>query len=364
MVSISTNAQAQAQINNLLQLLQQVNTLQTQNATGQKSSTFAGLGPDAQTDQQSRASFTSLTNYDANITNGQTQLNVMSSAVTQIQQEVQTINNAMQGQIQNGNFDMTSLHSLASNALSFIQNLLNQQNGGNYVFAGADTSTQPLTDTGALNTYAQTNISNWVSGNISTAQLISSYQDPAQMTDTTIGYSASLSSGNAKNVAIKADDNAEIDYTTLANDPAFRNTIAAVTMLVNMTAPPPAGLSQVSSTSGDPPGTVTAPGATPDQQQQNFYKVFNGLISTLSTASSGMEQISSKLGYAQSSLKTIQSNHTLDENTLQNQISGAENVDMTDVAVKLSTLETQLQASYQVTASLSKFSLAFILPVG
>jgi flagellar hook-associated protein 3 FlgL len=359
MVSISTSAQAQSQLNNLLQLLQQVSTLQTQTATGQKAQTFAGLGSDTLPDQQSRASLDALTNFDTNITNGQTTLGVMSSAVTKIQQQAQTVYQAMEGQIQNGNFDMTALHSIASNALSFIENLVNQQNGSSYVFAGADTTNQPLNNTGALDTYAQTNISQWVNGALTTDQLISSYRDPAQMTDNIIGYSATLSSGNARNVAIKADGDAEVDYTTLANDPTFRNIIAGITMVVNITGQ----LSQVSTTGSDPAGTVTAPGAGADQQQQNFYKVFNNLISMISGASTGLDQISSKLGYAQASLKTIHDNHTLDKNTLQSQIADAENVDMNEVAIKLSTLQTQLQASYQVTASLAQYSLAYILPV-
>jgi flagellar hook-associated protein 3 FlgL len=358
MVSISTIGQAQTQIDNLAKLLQQAGNLQTQAASGKKSQTFAGLGTDALSSEQSRASLGSLTNYDTNITNGQTRLNIMGSAITQIQQQADALSAAMASQIQDGNFDMTSLHSLASNALSYIKELLNQQDGGNYVFGGADTSTPPMTDGGALDTYAQTNITQWTAGTITTDQLISSYQDRAQMTDTTMGYSATLSSGNAKNVAIKADDNAEVDYTTLANDPAIRNIVAAATMIMNMTGQ----LNQVATTGSDPPGTVTAPGATASEQQQNFYKVFNGLIGTINTASTAVNQISGKIGYAQASLQTIQGDHTLDENTLQSQIGNAEDVDLNEVAVKLSSLQTQLQASYQITASLSKLSLAYILP--
>lgn len=361
MTSVSTIAQSQTQLENLQKLLLESGILQNQAASGKKSQTFAGLGSDALASLQSRTSLDSLTAYDQNIASGQTRLNIMSSAVTSIKQQTQSMISAMEGEIQNGNFDMTALHSLASNALSFIKNLLNTQDGSQYVFAGADTSTPPLSDTGALDTYSQTNIDSWINGTTTTDQFIQSYQDRTQMTDAIMGYSAPLASGQAKNVFIKADANAEVDYTTLANDPSLRDLLATATMLVNITAPPPAGLNQISGTPGDP---NQPPGATTADQSANFYKVFNDLISTMSKASSGIDQLSSKLGYAQANLKTIQDDHSLDENVLKTNISNAEDVDLNEVATKLSSLETQLQASYQITASLSKLSLAFILPVG
>ena len=69
---------------------------------------------------------------------------------------------------------------------------------------------------------------------------------------------------------------------------------------------------------------MTAPGATTTDQSNNFYKVFNSIISTLNTASNGLDQINSKIGYAQFSLKTIQANHKTDETTLQNSIASDE----------------------------------------
>ncbi|MGY2052193.1 hypothetical protein [Methylobacterium sp. JK268] len=49
---------------------------------------------------------------------------------------------------------------------------------------------------------------------------------------------------------------------------------------------------------------------------------------------------------------------------LQNSLDGTENANTQDVAAKLMTLQTQLQASYQVTATLAKMSLVNYLPAG
>src|SRR5438477_438918 len=99
MTSVSTIGQAQAQIENLKKLLAETGTLQTQVATGKKSQNFAGLGLQALASEQSRATLGSLSVFDTNITAGQTRLNIMNSAVTQIQQQSKIVISAMEGQI-------------------------------------------------------------------------------------------------------------------------------------------------------------------------------------------------------------------------------------------------------------------------
>src|ERR1044072_5522882 len=129
MTLVSTIGQAQTQIENLKKLLQETGTLQTQIATGKKTQTFAGLGTQALASEQSRASLASLGVFDTNITSGLTRINIMTSAVTQAQKQSRIMITAMEGQIQNGNFDMQTLHRIAENALSFIKNLMNEQDG-------------------------------------------------------------------------------------------------------------------------------------------------------------------------------------------------------------------------------------------
>jgi flagellar hook-associated protein 3 FlgL len=354
MVSISTAAQAQLQAQNLQKLLAEAGVLQTQTATGKKTNNFAGLGNDAVVSQRDRANLGSLINYDTNITNGQTRLNIMGSAVSQIQKEARSVSAAMASELQDGNFDMTALKGIASNALAFIKNLLNQTDGNTYVFGGSASATPPLTDNGTLDTAMQIALQQWTTGAITTAQFTASYTSTAQLPDTTIGYSAALSSGQTQPVAIKADDHASIDYTVLANDPAFRDIVAAIATIQSMTGT----LSQVS---GNPGSPTEPPGATAADQRTNFFQVFNDLITKINASATSIDQISSKIGYAQASLKSIQEDHTLDANVLRTTISNIEDVDMNEVAVKLSSLQTQLQASYQITASLQKFNLAFFL---
>lgn len=63
------------------------------------------------------------------------------------------------------------------------------------------------------------------------------------------------------------------------------------------------------------------------------------------------------LGLAASTLKQTQDRHDLVMATANELLGDIQNADPYEVGVKLTTLQTQLQASYQVTAMLSKMSL-------
>ncbi|AMJ60541.1 flagellin [Bosea sp. PAMC 26642] len=68
-------------------------------------------------------------------------------------------------------------------------------------------------------------------------------------------------------------------------------------------------------------------------------------------------EIITELGTAQSSIAQAKERHQSTKNYLNTTLDGVENVTTEEVAVQLLALQTQLQASYQTTASLSQLSL-------
>ena len=74
-----------------------------------------------------------------------------------------------------------------------------------------------------------------------------------------------------------------------------------------------------------------------------------------------LQGVITDLGLKSSTLDTTQTNLQTQISTSQSVLSDTQNADPYDVATKLNTLMTQLQASYQVTASLSKLSLVSYL---
>jgi flagellin-like hook-associated protein FlgL len=84
---------------------------------------------------------------------------------------------------------------------------------------------------------------------------------------------------------------------------------------------------------------------------------------SLSGAVNAMSQDAGVLGNVQSSLTTAQSRLADTQMALRGQLSSAEDVDMAQTLSQLSLVQTQMQASYQLIATLNGLSLAKFLPV-
>ena len=85
---------------------------------------------------------------------------------------------------------------------------------------------------------------------------------------------------------------------------------------------------------------------------------------SLSGAIAAMAQDAGVLGNVQSSLTATQSRLADTQIALTGQVSSAEDVDMAATLSRLSLVQTQMQASYQLIASLNSLSLVKFLPVG
>ena len=68
-------------------------------------------------------------------------------------------------------------------------------------------------------------------------------------------------------------------------------------------------------------------------------------------------EIITELGSAQSTLSNAKARHQSTKDYLTTTLAGVENVTTEEVATQILALQTQLQASYQVTSMLSKLSL-------
>lgn len=357
MTSISTLGQALDNLANLNSLQQQMATLQTQVATGHKGTTYQDLGSGATGaagSMQARASFAKLDTYINNITTANTHISLMTSALSEIKAQAGSVVNALDISPANGaTADIASIGKLAGNVSGVVNDLVNSKDGDNYLFSGSDATNAPLANDTSLQTYVQKQVNDWINGNITTDQLMQSYRDTTQLNDSTVGYSAALSSGSAKNIAVRADDNADLNYTTLGNTGAIRDTVVATTMLKTLCS----SLGQIATTSTMAAGTKTAPGVSATDQTNNFYKVFNDLNTMLNGAMNKLNSSTSNLAQVQVQITQMSKDHATDQSTLTGTMNSIENVDMNEAAVKLTQLQTQLQASYSVTASVNRLSL-------
>ena len=391
MTGISTLGQALDQIERFKEVQFRFATLTTQLATGKKTQQFTGLGNDILTSQRSRADFKSLTAFQNNITHADRRINITLNTIEEFKAQAENFAAALIGfsqesthqegdivyfddpvtpniveNIQIGqssatpDVDFETLQDLAGNLFDFMVNLLNQQDGDRYVLSGAETTTQPLVDGGTLDSSINALLTGWKTAGITTTELISGLRsrdaslDPNAITDSLIGYSAPLSSGAVKDIFVHVDENTDLDYTALANDPAFRDIIVALAYFKNENLPPIADeidpATMIVTTQG-------APGTTLDEMKDNFYEVFNNLKGLVNNAIDRIDGVRFKLETVRARIADIRQSHEEEQNLLVSTIDNIENVDINEVAVEINSLQVQLEASFRVTSRLQQLSL-------
>lgn len=397
MTGVSTLGQALRQIQNIKSQQTSFSTLSTQMASGKKTQSFAGLNTDVLSSLRSRSTFQSLEIYTNNMVKADIRINIMLKSIEEYQAQTENISSTLTSFVQEGahqkgdpiyyddplttdiettivgytsaepDNDIQSVQDHARNLYGFLQDLLNTKEGDRYVLAGSDTFTKPLTDNGTLDAAISTLITSWKAGTISSDELIADLTDrsalngnPDALTDTVIGYSAPLSSGNTGDVYVRASEDSEFKYTALANEDPFRNIIVALAFLKNENLPPVVDTYE----SGVYPGPVDvqgAPGATAAEMQDNFYEVFNQIVKMVNDSIDQIDQVRFRMETVRVQMNETKQAHKSTKELMLNTISDVEDVDTNEVAVRLKVLETQLQASYQVTALSSQLSLVNFL---
>ncbi len=374
MTAISTLGQALDQISRLKTQQVSLDTLSNQLATGKKTQQFSGLGDDILRTQRARESIRQLEQYNDNITNGHRRIELMNNSIQQMVAQVSNVLDGLTVGLQQGdgpNFETTQ--KLASDVKSFMIELINQQDGDRYLFAGSDSSVKPLEDTGGFGTFLGTFlpdpdditvpplqssgfIGEWGSGVITTEEFISSYRG---VNENVVGYSTSLVSGSTGDVRIRVDENSDFEYTVLANTPAIKNLLIGLNVLENLPNPEnaPGALN-------DPTITRPADDIPPfpsEEKQDNFYAVINDVTALINQSVEGLRQEQHKLSLIEAQTNLVREQHTFQINSFQTTISEIEDVDLTETATKIQQVQIGLQASFAVTAQLADLTLVNFL---
>jgi flagellar hook-associated protein 3 FlgL len=104
-----------------------------------------------------------------------------------------------------------------------------------------------------------------------------------------------------------------------------------------------------------------APGATVEEQKDNFFAVITALLSTVEAALEDVDKVRFNLEAKKARLDQVQQQNTFEKNVLTNLIGDIENVDINEVAVSITSLQTSLEASYSVTSRVLQLSLVNFL---
>ncbi|MCA7118799.1 MAG: hypothetical protein LGL72_05190 [Acidibrevibacterium sp.] len=357
--AISSNyALAPSSYGMLGELVQGASTVQTQldalaqqASTGNISQTYSGLGANALTDLNLNTEIAQNNTYVANITSANTTIGITQTVMNQLSKIASGISSQLD------NITGTSISTLAEQAQNDLQqvaNLLNTQNGTNYIFAGQDASNPPVPNPGAiLSSPFFTQIQAAVAGlatNGAATTMATSLSVASSNTLPTAGgtspFSAALSPppanfqatvetgpGQSTSVGLLASANTYATssgpYTTGSYTRDLMNALAMVGSLT--------------------PASASAAG-------------FTGLISDIQTSLTGaisaMANEEGGLGATQDSLTATSTTLGNVTTALKTQVSSVQDVNMAQTLSNLTMVQTQLQASYKLIASVQSLSLA------
>ncbi|MBV5265302.1 flagellin [Pinisolibacter aquiterrae] len=134
----------------------------------------------------------------------------------------------------------------------------------------------------------------------------------------------------------EVEDGLTVNYGVRANEGAFTSQIKQLAVL----------------------STIDVSGGT-DTDQALFASVVERTKGPLeaTTGSDSLQSVAAEIAGAQSTAKSANTRMTVANNTYQAAVDGALGIDETEVAVKMTTLQTQIEASYKASAILYKLTL-------
>ncbi len=232
----------------------------------------------------------------------------------------------------------------AKNALASLQTILNTTQNGKALFAGINSSTSPISDYTSTPTSAaktavdaafatQFGTSQTGAGvsSITSTQMESFLDGPFANLFTQANWSSTWSTASTQNSKVRIDDHLKVDAATNANEDAFRDMARAFTMVLDL--------------------------GTGSLNQAAFEKLVDKATTVASSAASKVGDIAGQLGNTQKLLSDQKTRLEQRNDILMQGLEGLEGVNQAEVATRVNTLTTQLEASYSLTVRINKLSL-------
>ena len=345
-------------VSNSATVHQKLDTLTQQASSGLISDSYAGLGTTASESLNLRPQMVNLQNWQTNIGVATGSMTLMQSTLSTIQ----SIASDFYAQLNNVNnvgvSNVDAIAASARDALKQVASALDAQDGNVYVFSGQDSGNPPVPGPSDILTSGFYTQINAAVANLATAGA------PA-----TAAATLAIASSNA---AGTSPFSAYLSQPAAVLQPEIPviQVGQAQTRQVGMLASTNAS---VASTGGSTTGSymrdvlraLATIGSLSSSQLNipDFQDLVQDTRTSLSDAIGVMAADVGVLGNTQSSLATTQTQLANTSNALTTQVSSAEDADMASTLSQISLVQTQLQASYQLIATLSSLSLAkFITP--
>jgi flagellin-like hook-associated protein FlgL len=333
-------------------------TLTQQTTTGLKTQQLGGLGADLPLALDMKAEIHRQQTYTAAISAAGGRATATQAALKQLQGIASDFANNVAIKLDpNDPQGITSAATRAKAAMVQVANLLNSQQGGQYLFGGTDLANPPIPNPATISTSGfATQIGaalGTLGGGNAAAVLASSVTAAGSNVAGVTPFSAFLSdptSGlNEARRAVPTADGLTLPYGISANRNASatstgtttgawaRDLLGGLAMLANMT-----------------PATASAAPA-------DFTQLVQGVTGWLKGSATTIGDEAGALGQTQAQLDQLQTTQANTVTALTTQLSGVQEVDMAATITRLQGAQTVLQASYSAISQLGKLSLVQFL---
>jgi flagellar hook-associated protein 3 FlgL len=346
----------------------QLDKLTNQASTGLIANDYAGLGNGASVSLNLRPQVASLQTWQNNIDAATGRMSVAQSALTQIQSIASNFYSQLNNLQRTNASAVDTIAASARDALQQVAGLLDTQDGGVYVFAGQDSGNPPVPDPNNIaNTTANPN-GFFATISAAVSQLGQPGYNATQVAQATLA--ASEFTGAAGPPSPFSDYLSQNDPPALPSvqvgqgQTEITGLSASHNGLISQSAPDNTNFTTTGSYMRDVLRALATIGSLSSTQVNvaDFPSLVQNTRTCLSGAVSAMAQDAGALGNVQSLFSATQSRLADTQTAMTSQVSSAEDVDMAATLSQLSLVQTQMQASYQLIATLNGLSLAKFLP--
>lgn len=294
---IATFAASDRMLAASLQTQARAAALQLQQASGQVSTSYGGLGTSARKALNLDVSLARSKSYGDAASEAASRVQMMYDAVSSMTDLLTSARAAITAarSVNNSTAAGSNLSQTASQYLDEFAALLNTQFEGRYLFAGAATTTKPV-DLSALG--------------------------PADIASSDTAYYQGDST--ILSVAISTDQT--LPYGVTANNDAFEKAIRALGALASATG-------------------------TPDET------LLSGASDLVTSALDASAAVQSKLSVTAGRLQDVVARNQDYQDFVTTELSKTKDADVTAIAVQLTSYQTQLQASYSALAKIQSLSI-------
>jgi flagellar hook-associated protein 3 FlgL len=358
-------------IANAASVKQKIDTLTNQASTGLIGDTYAGLGTGASVSLDLRPQMVKLQTWQNSVDASTGRMAVTQSAMTNIQSIAANFY-AQLNTVEGVNASaVDSIAASARDALSQVASQLDTQDGGVYVFAGQDTANAPVPDPDNILTSGF-----YTAINAQVAAFAQGLQTAAATATNTLTIASPPPAGGTSPFSAGLAQPYTVLQGQLPVVQVGQNSTEKTGLLASSNGLIPVSVS-------GPPATVNGPATTTGSYMRDVLRAlatigslsssqvnvsgFRDLVQDTRTSLQGaigaMGSDVGVLGNVQSSLSATRSTLADTQTALTAQVSSAEDVDLAKIMSQLSLVQTQMQASYQLIATMSSLSLVKFLPV-